>query len=69
VIPVEVSEITPEFLTGALSVRHPTIRVETVEVLDASSGTTGRARVALTFAPAEGLPATVFVKLAPFDVR
>ena len=36
-------------------------------MLDNSSGTTGRARVALTGAPDTGVPASVFVKLAPFD--
>lgn len=63
-IPVEVAEITPEFLSDALGTP-----VETVEVLDASSGTTGRARVAVTYAAGVGSPSTVFVKLAPFDVR
>ena len=36
-------------------------------MLDRSSGTTGRAQVALTGDPS--VPPTVFVKLAPFDER
>ena len=37
-------------------------------MLDAHSGTTGRARLALTTSGG-GLPPTVFVKLEPFDPR
>lgn len=61
-IPVEVTELTPEWFGAVLpwSVRG-------VEVLDAHSGTTGRARVALE--ADAGAPATLFVKLAPFDRR
>lgn len=51
--------------------RHaPGVEVLAVEVVDAHSGTTGRARCALTFRGSAGaLPQTVFVKLAPFDAR
>ena len=41
------------------------MQVDGVDVLDAHSGTTGRARVGLTGAPE--LPASVFVKLQPFS--
>jgi aminoglycoside phosphotransferase (APT) family kinase protein len=42
-----------------------------VEVLDSHSGTTGRARLAVRWAPGAppGLPASVFVKFAPFDAE
>lgn len=60
-IPVEVDEITPEWLGEALE-----IPISAIEVLDAHSGTTGRARIGLTSA---GGPESVFVKLAPFDPR
>lgn len=65
-IPVEVSDLTPAWLTGALGAP-----VTGVEVLDAHSGTTGRARLGVTYADgvADARPASVFVKLAPFDPR
>lgn len=44
------------------------VDIDAVEVLDAHSGTTGRARVALHHDHA-GVPASVFVKLAPFDAN
>lgn len=58
-IPSAVDQLTPQWFGQVL--RAP---VAAVEVLDAHTGTTGRARVALTGAPE--LPATVFVKLQPF---
>jgi len=64
VIPVEVDEVTPAWLSEALGVE-----VAAVEVVDRHSGTTGRARLALTYGGATPLPGTVFVKLAPFDER
>jgi hypothetical protein len=64
-IPLDVEEITAEWLTAALGVA-----VDGVDVLDAHSGTTGRARLGLTYGGgAESGPASVFVKLAPFDPR
>ncbi len=59
-LPLDVSDLTAEWFGAALE-----RDVHTAEVVDRSSGTTGRARVALTGAPE--VPATVFVKLAPFD--
>ncbi len=50
------------FFSGALG-----RDVTGAELLDRHSGTTGRARVGLHGEP--GVPATVFVKLAPFDDR
>ena len=62
-IPVDVADVTPEWMSGALS-----RDVSAVTVLDQHSGTTGRARVGVEYAGGEdGSPATVFVKLAPFD--
>lgn len=64
-IPVEVGDVTAEWLTAALGTT-----VERVEVLDAHSGTTGRARVAVTWAGGgSDRPPSLFVKLAPFDER
>ena len=64
-IPVEVTEITPAWLSDVLDTE-----VTAADVLDAHSGTTGRARIGLTYADSDGdRPASVFVKLAPFDPR
>ena len=57
-IPASVEELTPAWLSEALGAA-----VDGVEVLDAHSGTTGRARLRLR--GASGLPDTVFVKLQP----
>jgi hypothetical protein len=64
-IPVETSELTPAWLAAALDAP-----VVGVEVLESHSGTTGRARLGLSYAAgaAPGAPASVFVKLAPFDL-
>jgi hypothetical protein len=59
VIPANVEELTPAWFSTILG-----LRVERAEIVDAHSGTTGRARVALRGDP--GLPESVFVKLAPF---
>lgn len=67
-IPVEVADLTPDWLTAALGSHGRGARVVGVEVLDAHSGTTGRARLGLTYRGDPGpLPPSVFCKLAPFD--
>jgi len=63
-IPVEVAEATPEWCSEAMD-----RDVRAVEVLDAHSGTTGRARLGLTYGSDVDGPASVFLKLAPFDER
>ena len=64
-IPVDVTDITPEWLSGALG-----REVRAVTVLDQHSGTTGRARVEVEYATTRDAgPETVFVKLAPFDAQ
>lgn len=62
VFPETVDDLTAAWFTSALG-----REVTAAEVVDRSSGTTGRARVALRGDP--GLPATVFVKLPPFHER
>jgi hypothetical protein len=59
-IPASVDEVTPAWLSEALDAD-----VTGVEVLDAHSGTTGRAKIGIA-SPAD-LPDTLFVKLQPFD--
>ena len=58
-IPARLSELTAEWFSQALD-----CHVSAVEVIDAHSGTTGRARVRLTAGSA--VPETLFVKLQPF---
>ncbi|SBS78428.1 conserved hypothetical protein [uncultured Mycobacterium sp.] len=57
-IPTGVDDLTPAWFSQALGEA-----VTAVEVLDAHSGTTGRARVRLQ---SDSLPETLFVKLQPF---
>lgn len=59
-IPASVDELTPTWFSDVLGAD-----VSSVEVIDAHSGTTGRAKVRLT-ADAD-VPETLFVKLQPFD--
>ena len=58
-IPARVEDLTPQWFSEILG-----SQVRSVEILDAHSGTTGRARVGLT--ATSDLPDTVFVKLQPF---
>ncbi len=61
-IPPSPQEITPEWLAEALAAP-----VAAVEVLEAHAGTTGRARIGVRYAEGASGPASVFVKLPPFD--
>ncbi|MDQ1385655.1 MAG: hypothetical protein QOG65_3034 [Actinomycetota bacterium] len=61
-LPLDVDDLTPEWFSSALQ-----RDVATATVVDRSSGTTGRAQVALTGDAT--VPPTVFVKLPPFDER
>lgn len=65
-IPVEVQDITAEWLEGVLRAHAPGASLAAIEVAEAHSGTTGRARLLLTHDDPR-LPRSVFVKLAPFD--
>ena len=59
-IPSSVDELTPAWFSQVLDAD-----VGSVEVIDAHSGTTGRAKVRLK--AGEPVPETLFVKLQPFD--
>lgn len=61
-IPGSPQEITPEWLTEAVG-----MPVLDVSVLEAHAGTTGRARLSVTYGDGETGPASIFVKLPPFD--
>jgi hypothetical protein len=58
-IPASVDDLTPRWFSESLDAH-----VESVDVLDAHSGTTGRVRVGVT--GDDALPKTLFVKLQPF---
>jgi hypothetical protein len=58
-LPVEVDDLTAHWFSDVFD-----REVSVATVIDRSSGTTGRARVALHGGP--GVPASVFVKLPPF---
>ena len=64
-IPVEVADITADWLEEALAAHATGASVQVIEVAEAHEGTTGRARVLLTHDDPR-LPRSVFVKLAPF---
>jgi len=61
-IPDRPEAITAEWLTTALGAE-----VARVEILEQHSGTTGRLRLGLTYASDQRGPASVFVKLPPFE--
>ncbi|WP_197383508.1 phosphotransferase [Mycolicibacterium mengxianglii] len=61
VVPGDWDEVTPSWMTAALSRHHPGVEVDTVTVALRDDGTNRRARLALTYAAGTG-PATVFVK-------
>ncbi len=61
-LPLDVDDLTADFFAWALDTD-----VEKATLVDRHSGTTGRAQFALD--GAADVPATVFVKLAPFDER
>ena len=65
-IPVDVEDITAAWLEDALRSHAPGAAIAAIEVAEAHSWTTGRARVLLTHDDSR-LPRSVFVKLAPFD--
>jgi aminoglycoside phosphotransferase (APT) family kinase protein len=66
-IPDRPEEITPEWLSEVLASEGSAPRARSVELVDAHSGTTGRALLRVAWeSPADG-PETIFVKLAPSD--
>lgn len=65
-IPVDVDDLTAAWCTYAVQERAPGAVVTNAEVIDAHSGTTGRARIALT-CDDQRVPASLFAKLPPFN--
>jgi hypothetical protein len=66
-LPIDASGLTPAWLSGALSARHPGVRVEEVEVLDATERTNHHLRLGLAYDVQAGAPDTLFCKLPPRD--
>jgi len=66
VIPDAVEAITPGWLSDAVQDVAPGARASAVEIVDAHSGTTGRARLAVTWERGD-LPRAVFAKLPPTE--
>jgi hypothetical protein len=65
--PDHVAAITPEWLSRVVSSRRPGAVAESVEVVDAHSGTTGRVALRVRWAPGCDAPTALFGKLAPTD--
>jgi hypothetical protein len=65
-IPDTPQAITPAWLSAAVQDVAPGARATSVEVVDAHSGTTGRARLHVVWEQGD-LPSAIFAKLAPTD--
>jgi hypothetical protein len=66
-IPKTPEEITADWISEAFAPRFPGAHASAVEVVDAHSGTTGRARLRIDWKEDGGAPSSVFAKLAPTD--
>lgn len=66
-IPASPEQVTAEWLSSVLSDAFPDVDLAGIDVLDQHAGTTGRMRIGLRHADGSDGPASVFVKLAPFD--
>lgn len=66
-LPERVEAITPSWLSEAVAERFPGVVAEAVEVVDAHSGTTGRARLRVRWNAGAPLAEALFAKLAPTD--
>ena len=61
-VPGSLAELTPEYLTRALSRSFPGVSVERIELGEVADGTNRRARIKLWYREGDG-PASVFVKI------
>lgn len=66
-LPTSPTQVTPEWLTAAVEQRFPTARANEVTVVDAHSGTTGRARIRVEWEGPDTPADTLFLKLPPTD--
>jgi aminoglycoside/choline kinase family phosphotransferase len=65
--PDSVESISPEWLSRVVSERYPNSVVESLEHLDAHSGTTGRVQLQVRWNQESQAPKRLFGKLAPTD--
>jgi len=65
--PLNPEDVDAVWLTDAIATSFPDVEVRHVDVLDRHSGTTGRLRLGLAYSSEATGPASVFVKLPPFD--
>lgn len=66
-IPDSLDDISPDWLSSAISTRHPDASAETLEFVEAHSGTTGRVRLRVTWNAGSNAPTALFGKLPPTD--
>lgn len=66
-LPDNPGEITTAWLTEIFSESHPGTRARKVEVVEANSGTTGRARIQVAWEGGTPPAAEIFAKLPPTD--
>jgi aminoglycoside/choline kinase family phosphotransferase len=67
--PTTAADITPDWLSAALTTRHPGAEVDTVEVIERDEVTNAHARLRVTYRADGGAPGTMFCKLPPNDAR
>ncbi len=66
-LPRHPDEVTPAWLSDALSERFPGSAVASVEVIEVRHGTNSNARLRVAYEGASDLPETFFLKLPPLD--
>jgi len=66
-IPASIDAISAAWLSQAVSTRYPNSITQSVEILDAHSGTTGRVRLRAAWNDESEAPKSLFGKLAPTD--
>jgi hypothetical protein len=66
-LPVDVEQLTPEWVSRALSARHPGVRVTGAEVLGERGSTNHHVRLGLTYDEQAGAPGRLFCKMASLD--
>lgn len=66
-LPSSPAEVTPQWLTVAASARFPDARAQKVTIVDAHSGTTGRARIRVDWKGTQTPAESLFLKLLPTD--
>ena len=66
-IPDSIEAITTEWVSLAVSTRYPDSIAESVEIVDAHSGTTGRVQLRVRWNAESNAPVALFGKLAPTD--